>query len=124
VSPGRLARLDLGHPVAKLIVKDWIARHEAIFERPEFLSQQWPIDFGADQPLIQQMLNENPAWFAELEIQSQHVMNSMHATFIKHHLRAVTTQLSLRLAAIRQETDEVRRKWQALDEIAGNAVRS
>jgi len=98
--------LNLGHPVSGLIVKDWVRRHEDILEEPEYLSAERPHYFG-DQRILQHVLRDNPAWFDALRIETQDLMNSMHATFIKHHIRAMTPDFDHRLAMIRQDVANV-----------------
>jgi hypothetical protein len=95
---------NLQHPVAKRIINDWIRRHEEIFQAPEYCSEQRPFYFG-DQRLIQQIFLDNPDWFAAMYLESQTVMNSMHATFIRHHLRAMTPDFEQRLAVIQQAVE-------------------
>jgi hypothetical protein len=104
--------LNLGHPVACLIVRDWIQRHEDILQESEYLSAERPFYFG-DQRILQHVLRDNPVWFDALRVETQDLMNSMHATFIKHHIRAMTPDFDRRLAMIRQDVDTVMRKFSA-----------
>ena len=104
--------LNFGNPVAKLIVRDWIDRHEAIFDEPEYLSRERPFYFG-DQRLLQHILRDNPAWFDALHIETQKLMNSMHASFIRHHIRSMTPDFDRRLARMQRDVDEVMRRYSA-----------
>jgi hypothetical protein len=104
--------LNLKTEVAKLIVRDWSRRHQEILEEPEYLSRERPTYFG-DQRLLQHVLRDNPLWFDSLLVESQEIMNSMHATFIRHHLRAFTPDFGLRLAAIREEVDDIMKRHSA-----------
>jgi hypothetical protein len=57
------------------------------------------------------VLRDNPHWFNSMYVETQNVMNSMHATFIRHHLRAATPDFDLRLAAIRDDVDEIMKRY-------------
>ncbi len=103
--------LNLRNPIAKTIVNDWIRRHGEIVEETQYIAPQRPTWFG-DQRLIQHVLRDNRAWFDALHVESQEVMNSMHASFIKHHIRAMTPDFDRRLAAVRREVDEVMKRFQ------------
>jgi hypothetical protein len=104
--------LNLGNPVAKLIVRDWIDRHEKIFNETEYLSRDRPSYFG-DQRLLQHTLRDNPQWFDALHIETQDLMNSMHASFIRHHIRGLTPDFDRRLAMVRQDVDDVMTRYSA-----------
>jgi hypothetical protein len=104
--------LNLRIPTAKLIVRDWIRRHEEIFEETEYLSPDRPTYFG-DQRLLQHVLRENPNWFDTLHVETQDLMNSMHASFIRHHIREFTSDFSCRLSKIRQDVDNVMKRFSA-----------
>jgi len=106
--------LNLGNPVARSIVRDWISRHEEILEDARYVFPGRPANFD-DQRLIQNALRDNPAWFAELHVESWDLMNSMHATFIRHHLWGITPDFGLRLESIRREVDEVMKKVRGND---------
>jgi hypothetical protein len=108
--------LNLGNPVAKLMVRDWIGRHEEIFHESEYLSRERPFYFG-DQRLLQHILRDNPAWFDAFHIETQALMNSMHASFIRHHIRSITPDFDRRLAIMRQDVDDVMRRYSAETEI-------
>jgi len=97
---------NLGHPITSLIIRDWIRRHEDILEEAEYLSEERPFYFG-DQRILQHVLRDNPAWFGALRIETQDLMNSMHATFIRHHIRAITPDFDRRIALIRHEVDAI-----------------
>jgi hypothetical protein len=99
---------NLGHPTAIAMVSEWINRHEKIFSDPQFLSRQW--DGFDDQRQIHLVLQEHREWFEDLHIESQSVMNSMHASFIRHHLRAMTPDFSKRIESIQREVEEVMEK--------------
>jgi hypothetical protein len=102
--------LNLKTEVAKLIVRDWSRRHQEILEEPEYLSRERPTYFG-DQRLLQHVLRDNPLWFDQLLVETQKIMNSMHATFIRHHLRAFTPDFGMRLDAIRKDVDDVMKRY-------------
>jgi hypothetical protein len=104
--------LNLRNPTAKLIVRDWIRRHEEIFEETEYLSSDRPTYFG-DQRLLQQVLRENPNWFDTLHVETQDLMNSMHASFIRHHIREITPDFSCRVSKLRQDVDNVMKRFSA-----------
>jgi hypothetical protein len=97
---------NLGHPTAIAMVNEWISRHEKIFPDPQFLSRQWPVNFD-DQHQMQMMLLEHREWYDDLHIESNSVMNSMHASFIRHHLRVVTPDFQKRVQSIQREVEEV-----------------
>ncbi len=102
--------LNLRNPIARAIVKDWIRRHEEIVEETQYISPQRPPDFG-DQRLIQHALRDNQAWFDALHVESQDLMNSTHASFIRHHIRAITSDFDRRLAAVQREVNEVMKRF-------------
>ncbi len=102
--------LNLRNPIARAIVKDWIRRHEEIVEETQYISPQRPPYFG-DQRLIQHALRDNQAWFDALHVESQDLMNSMHASFIRHHIRAITPDFDRRLAALQLEVNEVMKRF-------------
>jgi hypothetical protein len=98
--------LNLATPVARAVVKEWIKRHSEIFNEPKYLSRERPYNFG-DQRLLQHIFRDRPDWFAEFHVESQSLINSMHATFIKHHLRAITPDFDSRLVKIRQDLESI-----------------
>lgn len=98
--------LNLGRPVARAVVKEWIRRHQEIFDEAEYLSPERPHYFG-DQRLLQNIFRDDPAWFAEFYVETQDLMNSMHASFIRHHIRAITPDFDCRLAKIRLHVEEI-----------------
>lgn len=114
--------LNLKNPIASLMVKDWIMRHEAIFDEAEYRSRERPAYFG-DQRIFQHLLRDNPAWFSALHIESQNLMNSMHATFIRHHIRKMTLDFDDRLAAISRDVDDVMNRRRSGDAMAQDASR-
>jgi hypothetical protein len=112
--------LNFGHPVARAIVRDLIERLTRATQTPEFLANEWPdpdivLD---DQSLLQKILIENPRWQEGVRYEPQTMMNSLHATFIRHHLRAMTSTLSERIKSIQAEVDEVFRAFATVDETA------
>jgi len=111
--------LNAGHPLTQRLVENWISGHEQSFRRPEFLLDEWPhLDLHIeDQGILNEMLIANPDWQHSLHYESLALMNSMQASFLRHHLRAATPDLAQRIKAIQQEVDEVMAKG-----AAGNMV--
>ena len=107
--------LNAGHALTRRLVDSWIAGHEQSFRRPEFLLDEAPdLDLHIDdQGILNEMLIANPDWQYSLHYESLALMNSMHASFLRHHLRAMTPDLAQRIRSIRQEVDEVMAKGAA-----------
>jgi hypothetical protein len=109
--------MNLGHPLGRRIVAELVERLAAATRAPQFIENQWPdTDLWLDdQSLLHTTLIENPDWQAFVRYESQTFMNSLHASFIRHHLRAMTPDLADRLRSIEAEVDLVLRS--SADEI-------
>src|SRR3981081_758524 len=103
--------VNFKHHLAEAIVLDLIKRHEKASQTLEFLETRWPdpdlrLD---DQSLLHSALLENPDWQTSLRHEPQSLMNSMHASFIRHHLRAMTPAICERIKSIQTEVEDVLR---------------
>jgi hypothetical protein len=60
---------------------------------------KWPdIDMRIDdQGILNEILIANPDWKSVLHYESQSLLNSMHASFLRHHLRAQTPDFEQRI---------------------------
>lgn len=101
--------LNTGHPLTRRLVEQWIKGHEAGFHRKEFLLNEWPdTDLRiCDQGILNGILIANPGWQSALHYESNLLINSMHATFLRHHLRVMTPNLEQRIKSIQREVDEI-----------------
>ena len=101
--------LNADHPLARRLVEDWIDGHESAFSRKEFLINRFPeMDIRLDdQGLLNEMLIANPDWQSALHYESLSLINSIEASFLRHHLRARTPNLEQRIKSIRREVDEI-----------------
>ncbi|MFT4117227.1 hypothetical protein [Bradyrhizobium sp.] len=116
--------LNAGHPLTRKLVETWIAGHESVFARQEFLTDAWPdIDLRIDdQGLLNEMLIANPEWQFSLHYESQALINSMHASFLRHHMRAHTPDLAQRTTAIAGDVEDILSKAAAKDAVGSLPV--
>jgi hypothetical protein len=94
--------LNFGHDLGRRIAMELARRLDGASRTPQFAEAGWPdpdllLD---DQGLLNSTLIENPAWQEAIKYEPQTLMNSLHASFIRHHLRAMTADLDERLKSI------------------------
>ncbi len=101
--------LNTAHPLARSLVEKWICGHEDVFHRKEFLKNEFPdMDLRIDdQGILNEILIANPDWQSALHYESLSLVNSMRASFVRHHLRARTPNLEQRIRSIQREVDEI-----------------
>ena len=104
--------LNFGHPLGRRIASELAERFAIASRAPEFNENQWPdpdlrLD---DQGLLNNALIENPRWQDSIKYEPQTLMNSLHASFVRHHLRAMTPDFEARVRSIEIEVDEALRK--------------
>jgi hypothetical protein len=101
--------LNFGHPLGQEIVTELVRRFATAALTPEFAGSDWPdIDLLLDdQGLLNRILIDNPSWEESIRYESDSLMNSIHASFIRHHLRASTPNLVKRVEAIRADVDRI-----------------
>ena len=100
--------LNFGRDVGRRIAMGLTERFGGASRTPQFTESGWPdpdllLD---DQGLLNSTLIENPAWQEAIKYEPQTLMNSLHASFVRHHLRAITPDLAARLRSIQAEVDE------------------
>jgi hypothetical protein len=100
--------LNFGHHIGRRVATELAERFDLASRTPQFGEAQWPepsllLD---DQGLLNSTLIENPNWQDSIKYESQTLMNSLHASFVRHHLRAMTPDLAARLKSIQIEVDE------------------
>lgn len=103
--------MNLGHPLGRRIVAQLVERLADATRAPQFVENRWPdTDLWLDdQSLLHTTLIEDPGLQEFIRYEPQTLMNSLHASFIRHHLRAMTPDLADRLRAIEAEVDHVMR---------------
>lgn len=103
--------LNLGHHLGRRIVSELVDRFAAATRAPQFEEDRWPdTDLWLDdQSLLHLTLLEHPEWESFIKYEPQSLMNSLHATFIRHHLRAMTTDINERLKLIEADVKSVLR---------------
>lgn len=104
--------LNLGHPLGQRIVAELVERFAAAAQAPQFAESHWPdIDLLLDdQGLLNRTLIENSGWRKSIRYEPDSLMNSLHGSFIRHHLRAATPDLAKRLESIQTDVDRVLRE--------------
>jgi hypothetical protein len=103
--------LNLGHRLGRRMVSELVDRFAEASQAPQFGEDQWPdTDLWLDdQSLLHAALVGNPDWQEFIKYEPQTLMNSLHASFIRHHLRAMTADLDERLRSIEAEVDHALR---------------
>jgi hypothetical protein len=101
--------LNLNHSLARTIVQDMNRRLEEAVRGSDFLSDTWPaLDLLMDdQGILNCALIQNPEWQSAVHYEHQSLMNSMHASFIRHRLRSNSPDASERLKLIQAEVEDV-----------------
>jgi hypothetical protein len=99
--------LNFGHPLGRRLATELVERFEPTSRTPQFAEARWPdpdllLD---DQGLLNSALIENPDWEHSIKYEPQTLMNSLSATFVRHHLRAMTADPDERLKSIEAEVD-------------------
>lgn len=97
--------LNFGHRLGRQIVSELLDRFAEAIQAPQFGENRWPDTslWLDDQSLLHTTLVRHPEWQEFIRYEPQSLMNSLHASFIRHHLRAMTEDLDERLKLI--ETD-------------------
>ena len=95
--------------MGRRIVTELVERLAGATQAPQFVENQWPdTDLWLDdQSLLHTTLMKNPDWQGFIRHEPQTFMNSLHASFIRHHLRAMTPDLGDRLRSIEADVDQV-----------------
>jgi lipopolysaccharide biosynthesis glycosyltransferase len=101
--------INFDNCLARTIVRDLIRRLEQASQGTEFFLNKWPAPdlLMDDQGILNCAFIENPGWQSAVHYEFQSLMNSMHASFIRHHLRAVTPDLSERIKSIQAEVEYI-----------------
>jgi hypothetical protein len=99
--------VNFGHTLGQRIVSELTERFVEAAQVPQFNTDQWPDTalWLDDQSLLHTTLVKNPDWQEFIRYEPQTLMNSLHASFIRHHLRAMTPDLDERLKLIQAEVD-------------------
>lgn len=99
--------LNFGHRLGEQIVRELLERFAAAIRAPQFQEDQWPDTrlWLDDQSLLHATLLEHPEWQELIRYEPQSLMNSLHASFIRHHLRAMTEDLDERLSLIKSDVE-------------------
>lgn len=84
------------------LVRLWLDAFLAIPDARLAGARDW-LDLENDQDLLQSILRSEPALAAGVLVESQDLLNSRRASFIRQHLRADTSNLARRIASIAAE---------------------
>ncbi len=103
--------INLAHAIGRQTVAELVEKLEAVTAKRQFKENAWPYSELRldDQGLLQTTLMENPDWEGVIRYEPQTFINSLHASFIRHHLRAMTPDLAERLRLIEADVDQVLR---------------
>jgi len=94
--------LNFGHRLSGQMMSELLDRFAEAVKAPQFEEDRWPDTslWLDDQSLLHSALMQHPEWEEFIKYEPQSLMNSLHASFIRHHLRAMTEDLGERLKLI------------------------
>jgi hypothetical protein len=101
--------INFAHAIGQQLVAELVEKFAVVTEKRQFKKNEWPYSELRldDQGLLQTTLMENPDWERFIRYEPQSLINSLDASFIRHHLRAMTPDLTERLRSIEAEVDQV-----------------
>jgi hypothetical protein len=104
--------INLAHAIGRQLIAELVEKFAAVMEKRQFKKNEWPYSELRldDQGLLQTTLMENPDWEEFIRYEPQTLINSLDASFIRHHLRAMTPDLTDRLRLIEAEVDQIMRR--------------
>lgn len=103
--------INLAHAIGRQLIAELADKFAVVMEKRQFKKNEWPYSELRldDQGLLQTVLMEYPEWEEFIRYEPQTLINSLHASFIRHHLRAMTPDPVDRLRLIEAAVDEIMR---------------
>jgi hypothetical protein len=101
--------INLTHAIGRQLVAELVEKLTAVTEKRQFKKNEWPYSELRldDQGLLQTILMENPEWEEFIKYEPQTLINSLDASFVRHHLRAMTPDLADRLRLVEAAVDQI-----------------
>ncbi|SFU49490.1 hypothetical protein SAMN02799631_00940 [Methylobacterium sp. 174MFSha1.1] len=100
--------INLGSSIGREIVNRWHAEFESTLTESTMLNASEPwVNIANDQSIIQGILRDNPEYLEHLYIESNKIINSSKASFIRQKLRRQGVSFAERLDEIRMELKDL-----------------
>lgn len=104
-----VALINLGHPLGRALVEQWAAGFAAHSDETLRNASEW-MGPGNDQDLLHQILQRDAVIADAVLVEPMAFINGPHASFIRQHLRTMTSTFDARLEALAQAVSDVMRR--------------